>query len=120
MRAEGNGNAGITVYLCPFAHYDLFVSGNRLKLRYRLSELCHEEDICQVADGFIHLRIKGEANAYTFFYSADGTHYTEAGRMNTRYLSSETNGGFTGVYLGLFAEGHMQADYDHFKIRFEQ
>ena len=120
MRAEGNGNAGITVYLCPFAHYDLFVSGNRLKLRYRLSELCHEEDICQAADGFIHLRIKGEANAYTFFYSADGTHYTEAGRMNTRYLSSETNGGFTGVYLGLFAEGHMQADYDHFKIRFEQ
>ncbi len=35
--------------------------------------------------------------------------------MNTRYLSTETNGGFTGVYIGLFAEGDVQADYDNFK-----
>ena len=25
--------------------------------------------------------------------------------MDTRYLSTETQGGFTGTYLGLFAEG---------------
>lgn len=115
MQARGNGNAGMTVYLCPSAHYDLFVSENKLKLRYRLSELCYEKDICQVPDDFIYLRIKGDAATYTLAYSTDGTHYTEAGRMNTRYLSTETNGGFTGVYLGLFAEGQGYADFDNFK-----
>lgn len=115
MQAKGNGNAGMTAYLCPSAHYDLFVSDKKLKLRYRLNELCYEKDICQVADDFIYLRIKGNAETYALFYSLDGTHYTEAGRMNTRYLSTETNGGFTGVYLGLFAEGNVQADYDNFK-----
>ncbi|MDM8209295.1 hypothetical protein QUW17_15760, partial [Bacteroides gallinaceum] len=48
-------------------------------------------------------------------YSPDGIHYTEAGQMDTRYLSSETNGGFTGVYLGLFAEGKGHADFDWFE-----
>ena len=115
MQAKGNGNAGMTAYLCPSAHYDLFVSDKKLKLRYRLNDLCHEEDVCQVTDDFIYLRIKGNAETYTFSYSLDGTHYTEAGRMNTRYLSTETNGGFTGVYLGLFAEGNTEADYDNFK-----
>lgn len=114
MQAQGNGNAGMTAYLCPFAHYDLFVSDNKLKLRYRLSELCHEKEICPVPDGSIYLRIEANADAYTLLYSTDGTHYTEAGRMNTRYLSSETNGGFTGVYIGLFVEGNGYADFDHF------
>ena len=115
MQANGKGNAGMTVYLCPSAHYDLFISDQKLRLRYRLNELCHIEDICQVPDDFIYLRIKGNAETYSLLYSIDGTHYTEAGRMNTRYLSTETNGGFTGVYLGLFAEGDAQADYDNFK-----
>ena len=115
MQAQGKGNAGMTAYLCPFAHYDLFVSDNKLKLRYRLSELCYEKEICPVTDDSIYLRIEANADAYTLFYSTDGTHYTEAGRMNTRYLSSETNGGFTGVYIGLFVEGNGYADFDHFE-----
>lgn len=115
MKAKGNGNVGMTAYLCPSAHYDLYVADGQLKLRYRLNELCHVEDICQIPDDFIYLRIKGSEEVYSLMYSIDGTHYSEAGRMNTRYLSTETNGGFTGVYIGLFAEGEVQADYDNFK-----
>ena len=114
FHAQGKGNAGLTVYMCPFAHYDLFISDNQLKLRYRLGELCHESTVGKVPDDFVYVRVKGNAEFYTFFYSIDGTHYKEAGRMNTRFLSSETNGGFTGIYLGLFAEGDAQAYFDFF------
>ena len=113
-QAQGKGNAGLTVYMCPFAHYDLFISDNQLKLRYRLGELCHESTVGKVPDDFVYVRVKGNAELYTFFYSIDGMHYKEAGRMNTRFLSSETNGGFTGIYLGLFAEGDAQAYFDFF------
>ncbi len=36
------------------------------------------------------------------------------GKLDTRYLSSETAGGFTGVYIGLFAESDKGAytDFD--------
>ena len=114
FHAQGKGNAGLTVYMCPFAHYDLFISDNQLKLRYRLGELCHESTVGKVPDDFVYVRVKGNAELYTFFYSIDGMHYKEAGRMNTRFLSSETNGGFTGIYLGLFAEGDAQAYFDFF------
>lgn len=115
MQATGKGNAGITVYYCTWAHYDLYVSGGRLKVRYRVGELCHEKDVCEVGDATVYLRVKGDTDIYSLQYSTDGTHYTEAGRMNTRYLSSETNGGFTGVYIGLFAEGDARAYFDYFK-----
>lgn len=41
------------------------------------------------------------------------THYAEAGRMNTRYFNSETNGKFTWIYLELFLKGDGQADYNN-------
>ena len=115
MQKEGNGNAGITAYLCPSAHYDLLISGNKLKIRYRMGMLLHEKEICKIPEGTVHLRIEANADVYTFLYSPDGIHYTEAGQMDTRYLSSETNGGFTDVYLGLFAEGKGHADFDWFE-----
>ena len=42
--------------------------------------------------------------------------------MNTRYLSTETAGGFTGVVLGLYAvsvskESKMYADFEYLSIK---
>lgn len=39
---------------------------------------------------------------YYFGYVHNGA-YQEIDKMNTRYLSSETAGGFTGVVIGLYA-----------------
>jgi alpha-N-arabinofuranosidase len=46
----------------------------------------------------------------------------DLGKMNTRYLSTETAGGFTGVVLGLYAvsaskESKMYADFECFKYK---
>lgn len=43
----------------------------------------------------------------------------ELGRMNTRYISTETAGGFTGIMLGLYAVSGSQtskayADFEYF------
>lgn len=113
---HGNAAAGLTAYMCPFAHYDIYVAGGQLRLRYRIGELCHEQTLGRVPDdAAVDLRITGDTEFYTLSYSTDGgATFNDAGRMNTRYLSSETNGGFTGVYLGLFAEGNGFADFDRF------
>ena len=45
--------------------------------------------------------------------------FKELGRMNTRYISTETAGGFTGIMLGLYAVSGSQtskayADFEYF------
>jgi alpha-N-arabinofuranosidase len=46
---------------------------------------------------------------YTFSYSLDGKLFTTLGKVNTNLISTETAGGFTGVFLGLFASGNGKA-----------
>jgi alpha-N-arabinofuranosidase len=44
---------------------------------------------------------------YSFSYlPAGATGFIPLGSMESRYLSSEVAGGFTGVYLGMFASGN--------------
>ena len=50
--------------------------------------------------------------------SADGKSFTTLSKMDYRYLSTEVIGGFTGVMLGLFAQGEDgdgYADFDWFE-----
>ena len=50
-------------------------------------------------------KVEGNEYFYIFSYSTDGVNFYQVGQMNTRYLSSETASGFTGIVLGLFAGG---------------
>mgnify|MGYP003193239816 FL=1 len=69
------------------------------------------------ADGEVELVVKSDINYYYFGYKVNGIYY-DLGKMNTRYLSTETAGGFTGVVLGLYAvsvskESKMYADFKY-------
>jgi alpha-N-arabinofuranosidase len=76
-------------------------------LRYRLGSLKHIEKKSKLPSGPVQLRIKAEQLLYTFSYLPSGTsEFISLGSMETRYLSSEVAGGFTGVYLGMFASGN--------------
>ncbi|MBQ4215173.1 MAG: hypothetical protein II663_02725, partial [Bacteroidales bacterium] len=45
--------------------------------------------------------------------SDDGKNFQSLGRMDFRYLTTEVIGGFTGVMLGVFAQGGKgYAEYD--------
>ena len=51
-----------------------------------------------------YLRITSDKDFYYMMASSDGINFTQLAKMEYRFLSTETIGGFTGVMLGLFAQ----------------
>lgn len=108
QKAAPADEAGLTVYMDEQHHYDLYVkqlAGNKqsLILRYRLGELTHIEKEVPLPPSKVQLRVKGDNELYTFEYATDGKRFRELGKINTRYVSTETAGGFTGIMLGMYA-----------------
>ena len=107
-QASANDEAGLSVYMYEKAHYDLFIKQNTdgkqsLVLRYRLGELNHIEKEIPLNKTKVQLRVKGSSDFYSFEYATDGKNFKSIAKIDARYLSSETNGGFTGVMLGMYA-----------------
>jgi alpha-N-arabinofuranosidase len=108
----------------PDFHYDLYCRqlGNgkqSLVLRYRLGLMNHIEKEITLPKGKLYLRVKGGNEHYTFLYSTDNVTFHEAGKMDTKLISTETAGGFTGIYIGLYATASSSsskayADFDWF------
>ncbi|MCD7710414.1 MAG: glycoside hydrolase family 43 protein [Porphyromonadaceae bacterium] len=119
---QEGAEAGITTYMSTDYRYDLSVvrreEGAFLTLNYRLGLLHHREAEIPLEGNIVYLRVEGKNDRYSYRYSLDGAQYESVGSMDTRFLSSETAGGFTGIYLGLFAQSRQQdtstADFDWF------
>lgn len=125
--AKAGDQAGITVYMDYHSHYDLFIRQNEdntqsVVLRYKLGELEHiEKDVRLKEKVNVELNVSSDISYYSFGYTINGV-YHGMGRMNTRYLSSETAGGFTGVVIGLYttsseSESKAYADFEYLKYR---
>ena len=122
--ARPGDEAGLTVFMNNNSHYDLILKQKdnktrSLVLRIRLGVMNHTAFEIPVKEGQIYLQVKGERDYYSFAYSTDGKKFLPAGKMDVRYISSETAGGFTGIYLGLFAcsassSSRAYADFDEF------
>ncbi|MFA5694857.1 MAG: glycoside hydrolase family 43 protein [Proteiniphilum sp.] len=122
--AHKNDESGITVFMNNRSHYDLFIKegegGKRtLVLRYRLGVFNPIAREVVIPRGDIHLQVRGDKDYYSFLYSTDGFNFNMLDKMDVRYISTETAGGFTGIYLGLFAIGakpssQAYATVDHF------
>lgn len=122
---SAGSEAGLTVFASEPSHYDMFVTqktdgSKTVALRYRLNELTHiEKELslphdCKKAI----LRVTASPTVYSFSASTDeGKSFQELGKMNTRYLSTETAGGFTGTFIGLYAvspDNHGDGIFDYF------
>lgn len=109
LDASEKDEAGVTVFMDHQSHYDLFLrqknnSKQQLVLRYILGELTQEKIITELSnEEVVYLNIEGSNDYYDFSYSLDGENYNFIDKMDVRYLSSETTGGFTGIMLGMFA-----------------
>ena len=107
-------------------HYDLVVTGaygqRRVQLWSRVAGNSLRLADAPLKPGPVTLTIEAFADRYVFSTtSTDGT-AQELGSTATAPLSSESAGGFTGVYLGMFATsgGTAQmpaADFDWFEYR---
>ena len=121
--AEGS-QAGITAYAAPLNHYDLIVERKKGKLvvksNIRVGALCHTGQPVELKDSQAYIRISSDKDYYYMQVSADGKSFTTLSKMDFRYLSTEVIGGFTGVMLGLFAQGDDgYADFDWFEYKTE-
>jgi len=112
--AQASDEAGICIYMGPDSHYDLYLlqkehGKQSVVLRYRLGLLSYvaKEMELSTSSTRVRLRINGDSERYTFSYSTDENHsFVTLGQMNTRYLSTETVGGFTGAFIGLYAKSN--------------
>jgi len=113
---------GITVYLNENEHYDLAISSNgHAILRLNIGGIKHiEKKINLKDDGEVTLICRGTHDTYTFYVKDAGGKEICLGSGRTKYLSSEVDGGFTGVMLGLFAEGHVTGTFTDFKCTYTE
>ena len=104
----GRQVSGVTAYMTPSQRYDILLrktaTACMLSMRIQLGSLVHEtEPIALPLDSLVTLGIIGRNIQYSFAAVCNGNRY-ELGAYETRYLSTEVAGNFTGVMLALFAE----------------
>ena len=122
-KAQNGDKAGMSIYMDSYAHYDICIAkkGGKtvIEVTYRLGSLKHTEEFPFKGDK-VWLRVTGDPMQYKLWYSADGKEFRPAGTGDTRYLSSETHGNFTGIMLGLWAQSPAEkgwAEFDYFEYR---
>ena len=121
LKLANADKAGMSIYMDHNGHYDISLTkkGGRTVIEtvYRLGTITHKEEI-PFKGNKVWLRLTGDPLQYQMWYSADGKNFKSAGTGDTRYLSSETYGNFTGIMLGLWAQsasGKGYADFDYFE-----
>ena len=117
--------AGITAYAAPLNHYDVVAEKRNgtiyIKSNVRLGQTSHSEKDFPLNGTRAYLRITSDKDYYYLQASPDGTNFIELAKMEYRFLSTETIGGFTGVMLGLFAQSNSKTngyvDIDWFEYK---
>ncbi|MBU5672221.1 glycoside hydrolase family 43 protein [Paenibacillus brevis] len=118
-----NGEAGITLYMDENHHYDLAVrkdeKGCKVIERLNIGDIKSIEHEADLGSGDrATLIIRSSHERYSFLLRKDGKDIS-LGTAQTRYLSSEVAGGFTGVLIGLYAYGEgSMADFSQFKCEY--
>ncbi|UYO06165.1 glycoside hydrolase family 43 protein [Paenibacillus sp. PSB04] len=103
------GEAGITLYMDENHHYDLAIrqggSGYEVIERLNVGDIKSIEKAVDLKNSSrASLVIQASPTHYRFILRADGQEI-QLGTAQTKYLSSEVAGGFTGVIIGLYACG---------------
>jgi alpha-N-arabinofuranosidase len=121
--AEGH-EAGLVLRQNEANHYDLVVTyiggAPHARLRSRVAGTDTIVQEADLADGPVTLIVEASPLSYQFFVASGGAEPVSLGTLDTAPLSSESAGGFTGVYFGLYATTPSgtaaPADFDSFEI----
>ncbi|MFD2966308.1 glycoside hydrolase family 43 protein [Sphingobacterium bambusae] len=105
---DQDAEAGITLFQNNTHHYDLLVRkkdvGYVVQLRVKVGSLTYIAGEKQVSSAQLTLKIVGNPHQYSFFIKENKVKdYAAIAALDTRYLSTEVAGGFTGVMIGLYA-----------------
>ena len=107
---QGEGEeAGLTVWMNPHHHYDLFVTHcaglRHVVVRRRIGSLAAEVTRTPVPPGAVTLTIAAEPDRYTFAVTGAAGETQTLAFAEPRYLAPEVAGGFTGVCFALYTTG---------------
>ena len=110
--------AGLTLYMTPDQHYELAIrkteQGCEIFKRLHIGDIVQESDNIRIAGDTAKLRIEAEPLTYHFYAEADSQSYT-LGTAQTKFLSTEIAGNFTGVMIGLYAQGKESQQFAEFR-----
>ncbi|MCC2600479.1 glycoside hydrolase family 43 protein [Sphingobacterium sp. FBM7-1] len=103
--------AGVTLIQNNTHHYELLLKREKkhyvVQLRVSVGSLRYIAAEKMVHDNKIVLRIEGTPLSYSFHYQIPGdTNWESLGSLDTRYLSTEVAGGFTGIMIGLYSSSN--------------
>ena len=121
--AVAGDEAGLAMYRDQHHYYTLAVQpagkGRELVLSYHLGHIDAVAKRVALAPGPVRLRVTGTQALYSFSFAQGSQAFAPLGEVDTRYVSTETAGGMTGVYVGLYATGNGRqatapADFDEF------
>jgi alpha-N-arabinofuranosidase len=118
-----NEEAGMTL-VNNGTHFDFIIrkTGKErvVQVKLQFGTNTYQSEPFSLKPGQVKLRIEGDTNHFRFLYAQGEDNFKEVDSVVTCYLSSETVGGYTGVYVGLYATGNGQkslsnADFDWFE-----
>ena len=107
-----NEEAGL-ILLNNGSHFDLMINqsgGKRyilVKLQFGRTRYISER--IELKPGPVKLKITGERSTFTLSFAQGNDDFRDMETVDAKFLSSETVGGFTGVYVGLYATGNGKA-----------
>lgn len=109
--------AGLSVYQIHDGHLDFVVTNRQIAVRCKLKSIDYTvksvdmEKQSTVKDGDklklrnVKLRVRSDGTMYYFDYALKDNDFQELCAVNCSLMSTEVAGGFTGVTLGMMAEG---------------
>ena len=102
--------AGLTVFMNDRFHYEIALGirdgVKKVFVRRRIGSLWRVEAEQEYSEKGIILSVQADAKDYTFAFQQPGSESVVLGSGECSLLSTEVAGGFTGVYLGLYATGN--------------
>ncbi len=120
-----NEEAGL-ILLNNGSHFDIMIckSGGKryLVAKLQFGSITYKSEKVELKPGTVNLRITGHETTFTFSYAQGDNIYKDIETVDARFLSSETVGRYTGVYVGLYATGNgkssiSNADFDWFEYK---
>jgi alpha-N-arabinofuranosidase len=112
--------AGLSVYQIHDGHFDIGVrkKGGKFEVLFvfNIKSLVGERPVSiEQSVEKVKLRVRSDEKKYFFEYSInDGKNYEKLDEQEVSLLSTEAVGGFTGVVLGMYAEGKGNAEFAYF------
>ena len=89
-------------------------NGFEAVLRINIGGINHEQTKAYLGGGAVNISVAADNCGYVFM--ANGL---MIGSAETKYLSSEVCGGFTGTVIGLYAVGNNTAQFTDLEINYE-